>query len=46
MRSNYGSGFVDYTPIAAFTGSDSFDYEICDTDGECSTATVAVQVDP
>jgi hypothetical protein len=36
---------VDYSPNAAYTGSDSFDYQICDANGDCDTATVSVTVD-
>ncbi len=37
-------GSVEYTPKPDFHGEDSFDYEICDTDGICSSATVTIQV--
>ncbi|MDA7424467.1 Ig-like domain-containing protein [Thalassococcus lentus] len=37
-------GTVTYTPDAGFTGTDSFTYEILDTDGEGDTATVTVTV--
>ncbi|MDH3294466.1 MAG: Ig-like domain-containing protein, partial [Acidimicrobiia bacterium] len=37
-------GTVTYTPEAGFDGSDGFGYEICDTDGLCDTALVAVTV--
>ena len=32
--------FIQYTPAAGFSGTDSFDYTIEDADGETSTATV------
>ncbi len=35
-------GTISYTPNAGFTGMDGFDYQICDTDLACSTATVTV----
>ena len=37
---------VDYTPDPNFNGTDSFDYEICDTDGDCDQATATVTVNP
>jgi uncharacterized protein YjiK len=39
-----GDGTITYAPDAGFSGSDEFVYEICDTDGLCSTATVTVTV--
>ena len=40
-------GNVDqYTPADDFFGSDSFTYEVCDLEAQCSTATVAVEVAP
>lgn len=36
---------VTYQPDPAFTGVDSFDYEVCDPEGACGTATVDVTVD-
>ncbi|CUH77121.1 Ig-like domain-containing protein [Tropicibacter naphthalenivorans] len=36
---------VTYTPDAGFTGVDTFDYSITDTDGNPATATVTVTVD-
>jgi LPXTG-motif cell wall-anchored protein len=38
-------GTVTYTPDEGYDGSDSFTYEICDPDGDCSEATVTVEVD-
>jgi len=35
---------VTYTPNPDFVGVDTFDYTICDTAGNCSTATVTVVV--
>ncbi len=40
------AGGVRYTPDADWSGSDSFDYEICDAAGGCATATVMVNVNP
>ena len=37
---------VIYTADPGFTGTDSFDYTICDTIGNCSTATVTIMVNP
>ncbi len=35
-----------YTPDADFSGTDSFEVEVCDTDGNCVTATVTIIVQP
>nr|WP_317130251.1 gliding motility-associated C-terminal domain-containing protein [Aggregatimonas sangjinii] len=35
---------VTYTPNSSFIGADNFTYTICDTSGNCSTATVFVVV--
>ncbi|MCB9297803.1 MAG: tandem-95 repeat protein [Lewinellaceae bacterium] len=37
---------VDYTPNPDFNGTDSFDYEICDSNGDCDQATATVTVNP
>ncbi len=37
---------VTYTPNTGFTGTDSFEYTICDNSGNCSTVTVTVVVNP
>ncbi len=39
-------GSIEYTPNADFNGIDSFDYQICDADGLCSSATVTINVVP
>ena len=39
-------GSIDYTPAVNFHGVDTFDYEVCDDDGECDTATVTITVNP
>ncbi|MDA4108346.1 membrane protein [Mycobacterium holsaticum DSM 44478] len=39
-------GVITYTPDADFQGADSFTYTITDPDGETSTATVHVTVNP
>ncbi|MCG3209027.1 MAG: hypothetical protein FOGNACKC_02643 [Anaerolineae bacterium] len=41
---NNGDGTFTYEPATNFNGSDSFDYQICDTDGLCDTATVTITV--
>ncbi|QXP55799.1 gliding motility-associated C-terminal domain-containing protein [Cellulophaga sp. HaHa_2_95] len=33
---------ITYTPNTDFSGTDSFDYTVCDTLGNCSTATITV----
>ena len=37
---------VTYTPNPNYNGPDSFDYTVCNTTGDCSTATVTVDVLP
>ena len=37
---------VTYTPNVNYNGSDSFNYTVCNTFGDCSTATVNVDVRP
>jgi hypothetical protein len=39
-------GTFDYTPATNFNGNDSFTYTITDLDGEMSTATVTITVNP
>jgi len=51
QAANAGSTTVDtpditYTPNPDAYGTDTFDYEICDLGGRCSTATVTVTVVP
>ena len=43
---NHGDGTITYAPALNFNGSDSFDYQVCDTDGLCDTATVTIDVTP
>lgn len=38
--------WVTYTPNAAYIGSDSFTYTICDTSSNCSTSTVSIVINP
>jgi unsaturated chondroitin disaccharide hydrolase len=40
----YGRTNVTYTPNPGFTGADAFTYQVCDSGGNCSTATVTVLV--
>jgi len=37
---------VTYTPNPDFNGNDTFTYQVCDVNGECSTATVTITVTP
>lgn len=37
-------GTVTYTPPLNFTGTDTFEYTVCDPDNECDTATVTLEV--
>ena len=41
---NLGDGRFYYTPKPDYFGSDTFDYQICDTDGLCDTATVTITI--
>lgn len=41
-----GSGSIRYTPAPDRNGSDSFVYEVCDTEGLCARATVSILVAP
>jgi hypothetical protein len=43
---NNGNGTFTYMPDPNFNGVESFDYQICDTDGACDTATVTITVNP
>lgn len=43
---NNGDGSFNFTPDLDFVGADAFIYEICDTEGACDTADVAITVDP
>ena len=40
-----GSGTFTYAPNADFYGTDSFTYELEDSDGDVSTSTVTITVD-
>lgn len=46
MAELYGHQTVTYTPNTNFTGTDTFTYQVCDSAGNCSTATVTVVVQP
>jgi phage tail sheath gpL-like len=41
---NLLAGVMTYIPNAGFIGSDSFQYEVCDADGDCEVATVTMTV--
>jgi gliding motility-associated-like protein len=41
---NASTGIILYEPEPSFSGPDSFSYEVCDFDQECSSATVQVTV--
>jgi sugar lactone lactonase YvrE len=41
---NNGNGVLQYTPNNNFTGTDTFPYQVCDTNNACDTATVTVTV--
>jgi hypothetical protein len=43
---NNADGTFEYTPDPNYNGSDSFVYEICDSDPVCVTASVSITVDP
>ncbi|UWX54062.1 gliding motility-associated C-terminal domain-containing protein [Maribacter litopenaei] len=36
---------IVYTPNEGFNGTDSFEYTVCDTEGNCDTATVTIIVE-
>jgi VCBS repeat-containing protein len=38
------NGSFTYTPVASYFGPDAFTYQLCDANGDCSTATVALTV--
>ena len=40
------TGRFVYIPAANYNGTDSFTYKLCDTDNDCSTATVIINIDP
>lgn len=41
---NYGNGAILYTPNTYFNGTDQYEYQVCDTDNLCDTATVVIEV--
>lgn len=41
-----GTGVVTYTPDTGYTGTDTFEYEVCDNDGLCDEAVVTVLINP
>ena len=40
------SGGYTYTPAANYNGTDVFTYQVCDVNGDCSTATVTITIIP
>jgi CshA-type fibril repeat protein len=40
------TGIVTYTPNPGFSGTDSFTYKVCDSSGNCVTATDTITVTP
>jgi hypothetical protein len=44
--SDNADGTITYNPDPAFSGNDSFVYEVCDTGGLCTTASVSITVNP
>jgi VCBS repeat-containing protein len=43
---NNSNGTFTYTPNENFNGTDSFTYEVCDSDGLCDSATVVIDITP
>jgi len=43
---NPTNGKANYTPNTGHTGTDSFQYRVCDNDGACANATVTITVSP
>ncbi len=41
---NASTDSVQYTPNAGYVGTDVFQYQVCDVDGECSVASVSITV--
>jgi gliding motility-associated-like protein/uncharacterized repeat protein (TIGR01451 family) len=39
------NGYYAYTPAANYHGTDTFNYQLCDVDGDCSVATVTITID-
>jgi gliding motility-associated-like protein len=39
-----GDNTITYSPTVDYTGTDSFEYQVCDADGECATAIVTITV--
>jgi unsaturated chondroitin disaccharide hydrolase len=44
LAETYRRSTVTYIPDTNFSGADSFTYQVCDSAGDCSTATVTVTV--
>lgn len=43
---NNMTGAITYTPNTDFYGTDTFEYQVCDTDNECDVALVTITVMP
>jgi HD-GYP domain-containing protein (c-di-GMP phosphodiesterase class II) len=41
-----GDGTIDYVPAPNFSGTDTFEYKLCDLEAACNTATVTITVTP
>ncbi len=41
-----GNGSFTYAPDANFNGTDSFTYQVCDSNGICDSATVTLSINP
>jgi len=41
-----GDGTITYSPALNYNGSDSFRYEVCDSQGACDAADVSITVNP
>jgi gliding motility-associated-like protein len=37
-------GTYNYTPVTGYSGKDAFTYQLCDSDNDCSTATVTITI--
>ena len=46
LKDRYACTSLTYTPDKDFLGADTFQYEVCDSGGNCATATVTVVVSP
>jgi large repetitive protein len=42
---NPADDFIQYTPTTGYVGTDNITYQICDLDGDCSTAVVNITIE-